>query len=260
MAHYGESNWMKTKEAKKYFSTLFKGENNPNSKKNTTKKQRQSISPFSIEFYKRKYPNLTFKKQKELLDKCIKKSIKNTITTTNLKWWINKGYSFNEAKEKLKERQDTSSLNSFVRRYGEKEGVKRWERRTEKWLKSFKKNNFSKISQELFWNIYEKINNKENIYFATLKDNKIDNSGKNNEYRLKLKKNYILPDFIDLNQKKIIEFDGDYWHLNSLKDKERDKQIEECGFKILHIKESNYRKNSKYETEKSINFLIGKNK
>ena len=37
-------------------------------------------------------------------------------------------------------------------------------------------------------------------------------SGNNNELRLRLNEKLILPDFIDTNLNKIIEFDGTYWH------------------------------------------------
>jgi hypothetical protein len=64
------------------------------------------------------------------------------------------------------------------------------------------KSNFSKVSQDLFWNIVKNLNDLSDIYFAQLDENKVlDESGNNNEVRLKLEK-LILPDFIDMKQKK----------------------------------------------------------
>ena len=50
-----------------------------------------------------------------------------------------------------------------------------------------------------------KRNNSDNIFYG------------NNEYTLVLDNITALPDFIDIEKKKIIEFYGDYWHCNPLK-------------------------------------------
>ena len=44
----------------------------------------------------------------------------------------------------------------------------------------------------------------KNIRFATYDNGVMDNSGKNNEHRLVLMNGVILPDFIDLDLKKVI--------------------------------------------------------
>lgn len=52
---------------------------------------------------------------------------------TQLGYWLKKGFSEEEAKEKLKERQNTNSLEKFIERYGEVEGPKKWRERQQKW-------------------------------------------------------------------------------------------------------------------------------
>ena len=134
--------------------------------------------------------------------------------TNQVEYWIKKGFSEDEAKIKVSERQRTFTLEKCIEKYGEEEGTKRWQERQKKWLKNYKKQNFSNISQELFWSIYDKMKDLNlDIRFATINENKEkDTSGKNNEFLVKTKKSYVKPDFIVLNYKKVIEFDGDYWH------------------------------------------------
>ena len=59
----------------------------------------------------------------------------------------------------------------------------------------------------------EEIDEKD-VYFATY-DNPFDDSMRsftNKEFRLNLGNRMVMPDFFVPSTKKIIEFDGDYWH------------------------------------------------
>ena len=106
---------------------------------------------------------------------------------------------------------------------------------------NYKKVNYSKISQELFISIYEtlkEIGFDEKIYFAKLdKDGNIHDTNKNYEYRLKLNKSYILPDFFIPMLKLIIEFDGTYYHRdnpeNKKREKTRNRNIIDSGYKVI---------------------------
>lgn len=175
------------------------------------------------------------------------------IYQTQIGYWLKKGLSEQEAKSKLKERQITFSLNICINKHGEEKGKLVWQKRQQKWCKNNKKSNFSKISQKLFWLIYNNLKDKNNIYFATLKNGELDDSGRNNEYRLQLKTRIILPDFI-IN-KKIIEFDGDYYHnINGRAELDhiRDLEILDCGYEILHIKECDFNN----DNEKTLHFCL----
>lgn len=59
----------------------------------------------------------------------------------------------------------TRDLSWFVNRYGQEEGIKRHSEKTEKWMKSFKKCNFSMVSQRLFDSLPESIFG--DVYYAT---------------------------------------------------------------------------------------------
>lgn len=90
-----------------------------------------------------------------------------------------------------------------------------------------------------------------------------DDSGKNHEYRLRLNDKYILPDFYIPSINKIIEFDGTYYHRetpeNKKRERERDRSIKENNIEVLHISESEYRKNKEKTIKKCIDFLYEAN-
>ncbi len=183
------------------------------------------------------------------------------LIPSNIEYWVEKGFNYEQSKKLVSERQRTFSLEICIKKYGEEDGLKRFNDRQIKWLSNYKKNNFSKISQKLFWDILEtepKIKNK-NIHFATYDNGVMDNSGKNNEHRLVLMNGVILPDFIDLDLKRMIEFDGTYYHRNtpenSLREEKRDKMIIESGYEVLHVSEYEYKQNKQEILNKCIAFL-----
>ena len=171
-------------------------------------------------------------------------------------FWILKEYSESDAMNEISKLQTTFSLDICIEKYGEAEGRLRWQRRQEKWAKNYTKTNFSKISQELFKSIQEVYNG--DVYFAT--NDRIEMQDyQNKEYILKLNKSFCRPDFVCLKNKKIIEFDGDYWHsanvANPAREAERDNRIIEMGYEIFHVKESEYKHNKQLVIDKCKNFL-----
>ncbi|MFW6281856.1 MAG: C2H2-type zinc finger protein [bacterium] len=183
---------------------------------------------------------------------------------TKIEYWLAKGYSEEDAKKKLSERQTTFSKDICIEKYGEEEGLKVWQERQNKWLNNFKKQNFSMISQELFWKLYKKISRKYNkIYFAT------NNNGKNEidvnrEFKFKTKRSYRKFDFFVEDINKVIEFDGTYWHGkvgkgNKDRDKLREMEIMETdpSLEILHIKERDYKDDPEKVIKQCLEFLNG---
>jgi very-short-patch-repair endonuclease len=208
--------------------------------------------------------------KEEIVQKISKSNKDNGNNNTTLGYWLKQGFSEEESIEKLSERQSTFSLEKCIQKYGEVEGRKRWVDRQKKWLDSTKesrKKGFSEISQELFWLIFEKLNDnkKDSIYFAQLnKDKSKDISGVNYEYTIKLATRALLPDFLDIKTKKIIEFDGTYWHgkhkikyPNRLRDDARDELLLTEGYQVLHIKEEDYKKNPIFIVNTCLEFLNG---
>ena len=149
----------------------------------------------------------------------------------------------NERWFEYKKNMNKTSLNAFVERYGKEIGLIKHNEHLNKLFNSgiF----YSKISQELFWLLYNKLNNSI-IKFAEL----------NGEEIIYANNTTILIDFKCGD--KIIEFDGDYWHNKPKqieKDKLRDDFLINKGYKILRIKESEYLLNKELTVIKCIKFL-----
>ena len=209
-----------------------------------------------------------------------------------------KKYGEELGKQLCKERHDTTSLTSFQKRHGADEGYKKYVKYIEKqsyrksrdfyidtygeeegerlYLESIKKkqNNTSasKISQKLFWQIFNAINDK-NItnYFKFYEYNK--------EYTTYSKTNSkcYMYDFVDMKSKKCIEFHGDIFHGNPTIFSESDtphpwrkdtlcrqlweedsvkmKEITDRGFVLLVIWEKEYYDNPEATLIKCLNFL-----
>ncbi len=145
-----------------------------------------------------------------------------------------------------------NSIDNYILKYGEELGTKKWFEFLDKIR--FKNIKYSKISQELFWSIYDEIKkftSEGEIYFAEL----------NKEYFFNVKRTDINLNCINVDfkyLKKIIEFDGDYWHSSKRQielDKKRDKFLKSKGYDVLRIKECDYKKNKSRIVKKCIKFL-----
>jgi hypothetical protein len=251
---------MKEERYKKMFSEKIKGDKNPNHISKTTEGERKSRSPFSKEFIKYKDVNNI----EEHISTFAKLAIKDRISDTTLQYYLDRGYNEEVAIVMLSNRQKTFTLEKCIQKYGEDKGYKKWLERQEKWLKSYQKINYSRISQEMFISIYNELLNVgfyDKVYFAKLDDNNnIHETNKNYEHRLKLKKSYILPDFFIPSLNLIIEFDGTYYHRDTTENKDRerrrDRNIIDSGYSVLHITEREYNENKELTVLKLVNFIL----
>ena len=107
---------------------------------------------------------------------------------------------------------------------------------------------YSKISQELFWNIYSKLPEelRKKCYFAEL----------NKEFSIGEGNKYYFYDFTISSIKLCIEFNGDYWHKNPqiynvtnenidkwIYDRDKNNLLKRKGYKIITIWENEYNSN-----------------
>jgi hypothetical protein len=205
-----------------------------------------------------------------------------------------KKYGEIEGLRLFKESKDNTSLSSYIKRYGEIEGISRYNTfiekckrnntldayiekygkdegviRYDKWVNTSALgiSSYSPVSQELF----EIIDNKEdNIYYAK----------KNKEFGRYSENGYYFYDYVDLNRKKIIEFNGDIFHGNPFIFKKEDRPnpfdkkitcediwkydekkinfIKNEGFEVLTIWERDYRINKDEIVKKCKKFLYGR--
>lgn len=239
-------------------SERIKGENNPNSKKNTSEETRKCRSPFSKSFYTKN--GYTDEEAKLLVSEFANSALKDRLTETQLEYWLEKtDGDIEKAKILHRERQSTFTLEKCISRYGEESGRKRWIDRQDKWKDAIYKDDTciacgtSVISREMF--------SKLNINDAYL------------EFFLRDSDKCFVYDFRSKN--KIIEFNGDFWHCNPLKyesaffhpikksfaqdiwnyDERKEIFAKSRGYKYLVVWESEYKNDPNGIIEKCKQFL-----
>jgi hypothetical protein len=114
---------------------------------------------------------------------------------------------------------------------------------------------YSKISQKLFWEIYEKLEDEKKIEckFAELNGEKVINTKPYNNLYEGINKTQYRLDFIC--GKKNVEYDCGYFH-DSEKDKIRDIFLKnEKNIIVFRINHADYIKDKEKEIEKCLNFL-----
>lgn len=78
-------------------------------------------------------------------------------TTSRIEYWISKGFNFDDAKEKLKERQRTFSKEKCVKKYGDEVGTIKFNDRQQKWINSLNQlPNYNEIQKSK--NSYKNVN------------------------------------------------------------------------------------------------------
>lgn len=235
------------------------GANNPNSIQKTSKKVRKQNSPYSLEFYKKKFPDLTIEEYENLRKDFIskRKYIKENHSNT-IEYYLSRGFDIKEAKLKLSERQKTFTLEKCIKKYGETEGLKIFNERNEKWASKMAKNfnNGNTFAQSIF---AKQILNDLKIVFPELECE------------------YVISkySFDGRYKNKLIEINGDYFHCNPQlyerdfynkvckkfawqiwgKDKRKIDIAIQKGYSVLTIWEKDYNANKELVMKKCIDFL-----
>lgn len=151
-----------------------------------------------------------------------KNNVKEFLCNTSLKYYLNKGLSLDEAKNALSIRQGTNSLEKYIVKYGEIEGIKKFKNRQIKWQKTLNNKteeekinlkikqriNFSRISLsslKLFDSIVSELNlNLDDVYY---------NKPEYFIYDDNTKRIYFY-DFVIPSKKIAIEYNGIKFHPN----------------------------------------------
>jgi len=257
------------KNTSKILSEKSKGENNAMHSSKTTKEFRQSISPFSIEFYKRKFSNESLEQQEKRLKEFISTvDYDSRLTESQLDYWIEKcNGDVEQAKELYKERQSTFTKEKCIKKYGEEKGLEVYNDRQEKW---------SIIMEEKYQNGEYHRSNGSNI--SSLNYEIVEYLPKTkycleNEWFIHTGKRIYYYDYKLGN--KIIEFNGDYWHCNpeiyesTFYNKSKQMYAQEIwnfeviklqaakdnGFEVLTIWESDFKKHKKETLQRCVDFL-----
>jgi hypothetical protein len=167
------------------------------------------------------------------------------------------------------------SIDGMIDKYGPVEGPKRWN----EWMSNtgFSRGlngdscKYSKISLDLFNNIASRlygVTDLSDIHYGPDDEWRVFTGVKNYDTSVIRFLDFSIPRY-----KIAIEFDGDYWHpeitmddiiefstgtvrnLDILNELSREYSLTRLGWKILHIKEHNYRSSSELEINKCINFI-----
>jgi len=171
-------------------------------------------------------------------------------------------------KEKYKEvnSKKANTIENFITRYGKEVGISKFEKYINKMPCGY-----SKISQELFWNILDKTDIFSDAYFAE----------RNNEYGVMdiVNNRYFKYDFVSINMNIVIEFQGDHYHGNPkmykpydylcgkgctniiakdkwIYDKQKEDLIKEKrGFETIFVWESDYRDDKDFMVKRIIDYV-----
>jgi predicted GIY-YIG superfamily endonuclease len=144
------------------------------------------LSPFSKNFVK--YREKTDNELESIFDSLYKKSAntkeENNSNPLTLEYYTGRGYSENEARELLRDRQSTFTFGKCIERFGEEEGKRIWMERQEKWQNTLR----SKPQEEI-----DSINKRKSskVNYRTLWTMSLDEDGyfyivdlKNNNYKI----------------------------------------------------------------------------
>lgn len=228
-------------------------------------KQKQAYSN-SYEYKKQKYGwteeqfNEFNKKRAVTLENLIKKHgtelgtekynsyCKQQAYTNTEEYFVEK-YGIERGKEEYARvcKEKAITLENMIRIHGEQEGTKKYNAIIQSRASS-PSIGYSEISQELFWKLDSLTY--DDTYFAE----------KNYEYYITHNNVSYLYDYTVMNKRKIIEFNGDYWHANPTiyannwinptnnmiaesiwkKDKYKNDLITQMGYSVLVIWENEY--------------------
>lgn len=216
------------------------------------------LSKFSDNFIK--YDGLTEqqiqKEKQDVINKANQTRKENPDKQpTRIEYYLAQGMTEAEATIALAKRQTTFSKEICVEKYGDKLGEEIWSARQVKWHTSYKKSNYSKISQELFWGIVDTDNKYIHARFAENQYGQKKKYDDTTNYEVVIVDG-IKPDFLYGN--KIIEFNGTYWHgqrSNPLREAKRTQKLIEDGYEVYIVDEAEYNKNKQKVIIGCINFL-----
>lgn len=188
--------------------------------------------------------------------------------TSQLEYWLNKEYTLEEAKILVCESQTTFSLEKCIKKHGNEEGLRIFNERQYKWKKSlhenFEREGDSRSPSSKFANsIIKELCLHLNIEIPK------------KEKWIKCKETEKAYSYDFTYGKKIIEFNGDYWHCNPLVyeaeyfnkskgltakeiwqyDSVKNQLAESHDYEVLVVWENEWMKDSKQCIERCIKFL-----
>jgi len=149
------------------------------------------------------------------------RSLGRAVSNRQLDFYIEKGLTLEDAKTALKERQTTASLQAYVKKYGQVEGICRYEKRIhlfrKKWQDKTEEERIAITCKRLKRNKF--FSNESYVFFQKLEKELFPNFNclyGEDEYFLydDASKKIYFYDFVIPEQQIIIEYHGSFWHAN----------------------------------------------
>ena len=180
---------------------------------------------------------------------------KSDVTCRSVQYWINKGFTEDDAKNKVREIQSTNNIDVYINKYGEQEGIKRWVDRNKKWGKIMQEKKmksghigsaYSQSSKLFFDGVVKKLKD-NNISFNKVYYGEEEFCKWDSEYKRPYFYDFVIPDIylcIEYNGLKFhpkegdiqwIGLYGDTYEYKIQYDKRKLEVIENCGYKTLVI-------------------------
>ena len=163
----------------------------------------------TIKQRQREFSKISSQKKKERNEKY------HDVSYRQINYWLNKGYTYEEAHEKVTNIQATNTVETYVKKYGYELGVEEWKKRNRKWgekMQEFRKNNgrstssYSKAATELFDTVLKKLSDDaitfEKVYYANNELSKWDS----------INKRLYFYDFVIDDIKLCVEYNGIMFH------------------------------------------------
>jgi hypothetical protein len=143
------------------------------------------------------------------------------VSNRQLNFYLERGLNIEDAKKELKKRQSLTSLKSYVNKYGEEQGIIKYNQRIEKFKNSWNNKTKEEKREITYKKIYKNkfFSNESYIFFQSLEKKyfeKYDCLYGNNEYFIYDNESHKIYfyDFTILDKKLIIEYHGSHWHAN----------------------------------------------
>jgi len=236
--------------------------------KNPAKDHGGRLSPFSDKFIG--------KTTKAAAIANLKSTMKSNFgnINTRIEYYLERGFDLHDSAKMLSERQATGKLDRYITRYGVDEGNRLWSERQDKWQKTI----LSKSPKELARINSEKcskgycVSKAETRLFIRLSAHFI---GMRKSISLPYNNgaNYYVYDM--LLDKKIIEYNGDFWHANPMvynedfvnpvskmsysdiwkKELHKERVALESGYDFLRVWEYDFKNDEDGVIAECINFL-----
>ena len=157
--------------------------------------------------------------------------------------------------DRLQRKKSANGLHTkewYIKKYGQVDGLARYDKHISRMLSKQNSSNTSKISRNLFDNIL--LHGFHEAEYATHPKERMFIL--NEKYSELLGQKRIFVDFVF--NKKIIEFQGSYWHRKSDNiDKIRKEFLKDLGYDVLFIYENEYNEDNIRELNKCLRFLNG---